>query len=315
MHLSLILCAVGIACSVRLFLPTAARSRSEVAWANQWQHTLGLFLFSPLLLLVMAVAVLQMGKAGRMLGLPVGEIGFSCALSFLGLAVGCLCWQWGQAWHSIQKLRQQPTVDVQNMQNTLQNTAQDTAQDTAQTTTGYVLETDLPFAAQVGFWRSQLVISRGLLMHLSAEHVAAVLTHEQAHAYYRDTFWFFWLGWLRQLTAWLPNTERLWQELLLLREMRADRWAAEQVDALLIAEALLQMSQFPCLNLENSCAAMGSDISLTRLEERIEALLAAEGEPRSAGLNGSNAATPVQSLPWLWLLFTLMPLSTVALHH
>jgi Zn-dependent protease with chaperone function len=255
-------------------------------------------LFSPLLLLVTTVAVLDMGQAGQMLGLPVGEIGFSCALSFLSVAVGCLLWRLGQTWRSLHKIRQHPTVDLQAP--ALQNR------------TAYLLDTDLPFAAQVGFWHSNLVVSRGLLAHLSAQHVMAVLTHEQAHAYYRDTFWFFWLGWLRQITAWLPNTERLWQELLLLREMRADQWASSQVDALLVAEALLQMTQLPLMDLENSCAAIGSSLAHTRLEERIEALLAAaQPTPPTADNFGD---TPVQ-VPWFWLLFTLMPLSTVVLHH
>lgn len=301
MHFSLILCAVAVACCVRWLLPcwgskTSLQAKptwSNLNWSQHWQHTLGLFLFPPLLLLVMSFAVLQMGKEGQMLGLPVGEIGFSCALSFLGLAVGCLLWQSVQAWRSIQKLRQQPVIEVQNAK-------------------GYLLETNLPFAARVGLWHPHLVISRGLLRHLSAQHVAAVLTHEEAHAYYRDTFWFFWLGWLRQLTVWLPNTESLWQDLLLLREMRADRWAAERIDGLLIAEALLQMTQFPYMSLENSCAAMGG-APLIRLEERIEALLTFP-EEQTSGFDSPHATTPVQSLPW-WLLLTLMPLTTVVLHH
>jgi Zn-dependent protease with chaperone function len=50
------------------------------------------------------------------------------------------------------------------------------------------------------------------------------LAHEQAHAHYRDTFWFFWLN---VLTSWLPHTEALWQEILFLREIRADEKAKE----------------------------------------------------------------------------------------
>ncbi len=304
MHLCLMFCAIGVACCVRL---VGQRSSSSV-WLSRWQQTLGLFLFSPLLLVVTAIAVLQMGKAGRMLGLPVGEIGFSWALSFLGVAMGVLLWRFGQAWRSMQKIWQYPTV---NLPNNLPNIA---LQDpTPQNRMGYLLDTDLPFAAQVGFWRSNLVVSRGLLAHLSAQHVTAVLTHEHAHAHYRDTFWFFWLGWLRQITAWLPNTERLWQELLLLREMRADRWAAHQIDALLIAEALLQMTQQPLMELENSCAAIGSSLSHTRLEERIEALLAV-AQPADSG-SEESANDALIRVPWFWLLFTLMPLSTVVLHH
>lgn len=224
-----------------------------------------------------------------MLGIPVGEIGFSCALVFLSLAIGCLLWRAIQAGWSAQRIRQYPVIKLQN-------------------TTGYLLDTSMPFAAQVGFWQSDLVISRGFLTHLSAEQVEAVLTHERAHAYYRDTFWFFWLGWLRQLTIWLPNTEHLWQELLLLREMRADRWAASQVDALLIAESLLKMTQLPLMDLENSCAAISASASLTRLEERIEALLSVEPLERLE----LERLSPTQSL---WWLLALMPLLTVVLHR
>ena len=162
-------------------------------------------------------------------------------------------------------------------------------------------EVAIPFAAQIGFWQPQLVITQGLLDQLSTAQIEAVLTHEQAHLHYRDTFWFFWLGWLRQLTAWLPNTERLWQELLLLREMRADRWAANRVDPLLLAESLLQMAQAPLLDLENACAANAS-----RLEERIEALL-----------SEADTAQPADTarLPWLWVLLAFMPLLTTLAHH
>jgi Zn-dependent protease with chaperone function len=303
MHFSLILCAVAIAGGVRLlFLYRSSSAWASADWSRRWQHALGLFLFPPLLLLMTAIAVLDMGKAGQMLGFPVGEIGFAWALVFLGLAVGCLVWRGGQAWGSLQKIRQSPVVDLQNI--------------TQQDTVGYLLDMDLPFAAQVGLWQSKLVVSRGLWLHLLPEQVAAVLAHEQAHAHYRDTFWFFWLGWLRQLTVWLPHTEALWQELLLLREIRADRWAAQQTDALLIAESLLQMAQLPYVNLENACAAMGSSPVLTRLEERIEALLLPEAEAAQwVPVEVSGVSSTVAALPWFWLLVALMPLLTVVLHH
>ena len=86
-----------------------------------------------------------------------------------------------------------------------------------------------------------------MLDALDRPHLDAVLAHEQAHVYYRDTFWFFWLGWIRSFTIWLPNTEAVWQELLLLRELRADRQATEQVDFLLLAESLLIVAQNPLL--------------------------------------------------------------------
>ena len=276
MHLHLILLAVGSACLARLLL---FRPRQSI----RWQYMLGLFLSPPLLLMMTAVAILNMGQ-GQMLGLPVGQIGQVCASGLLGVALLLLVWRALQGWWMLRQVRQYPTRWLKGLN---------------QPVLARVLpEAKLPFAAQVGFWQPQLVISEGLL-RLSAAQVEAVLTHEQAHVEHRDTFWFFWLGWLRQLTAWLPNTERLWQELLLLREMRADRWAAERVEALLLAETLLHMAQAPTL--ANACGAVGAT---SRLEERIEALLA---EPQSA-------QPPGRTFAW-WLLLSFLPLLTTLVHH
>ncbi|WNZ23282.1 M56 family metallopeptidase [Leptolyngbya sp. NK1-12] len=283
MHFSLILLAIGVACGMRL-----VAFRPRLGWSTRWRHTLGLFLGPPLLLLITAGAVLGMGRQGQMLGLPAGEIGYICALGFLALALGCLVWRAGQAWHSFRQLRHYPAIEIEQ-------------------TPAYLLDSAVPFAAQIGVWQPRLVVSQGLFTQLTADQIQAVIAHEQAHTHYRDTFWFFWLGWLRHLTAWLPNTEALWQELLLLREVRADRWAAQQVDPLLVAEALLQMAQAPLIGLEpaleHSCAAISAGTSLSRLEERIEALLSEETLPESA------------SLPWLWLLLSLIPLLTMVLHR
>lgn len=278
-HLDLILLAIGVAVTVRW-----VALRSGKTWADRWQRTLGLFLFSPLLLLMTAIAVLQMGQHGQMLGLPVGEIGYACALGFLSYGVACLIWQFWTGWRSLHRIQQYPQVEIQRRQ-------------------AYLLDTAIPFAAQVGFWRSELVVSQGLLAQLTPAQIEAVLAHEQSHTHYHDTFWFFGLNWLRQMTAWLPKTEHLWQELLLLREMRADYWAAQQVDAILVAETLLQMAQAPLMQVENACAAVSAGPDLTRLEERIESLLS------------GHADMEAPAFPWLWVLVALVPCLTIALHH
>jgi Zn-dependent protease with chaperone function len=164
MHLSLILLVIGIVCCTRLVWLLPAQTQT-----NLWQRTLLTFLFSPLLLLTTAVAVLYMGTQGQMLGLPVGWIGYSLALVFLSYAAVSLLWAVGQAWRSIQQLHLHPRCTLNGL-------------------SGRVLDHTTPFAAQVGFWRSELVVSRGLLDTLSPEQLTAVLTHEQAHAHYRDTF-------------------------------------------------------------------------------------------------------------------------------
>ena len=141
-----------------------------------------------------------------------------------------------------------------------------------------------------------------MLQSLDPAHLKVVLVHEQGHLHYRDTFWFFWLGWLRRLTSWLPQTESLWQELLILRELRADRWAAQHVDRLLLAEALLSVVSAPQIQPENVCALFSSAVVRNRLNERINALL----EPElSSNLEGRS---------W-WLLLVLLPLIVILFHH
>ncbi|MFN7502639.1 MAG: M56 family metallopeptidase, partial [Dolichospermum sp.] len=122
----------------------------------------------------------------------------------------------------------------------------------------------------------------------------------QGHYQYRDTFWFFWLGWMRSCTAWLPNTEPLWQELLVLRELRADSYAASQVDPLVLAESLLLVVSNNPITSDVCCAALGAG---DRLEQRIEALLTPP-EPISE-----------RQLPsWRIFLLAFLPLITVVFH-
>ena len=288
MHLSLFLLAVAIACLSRSFsYPTVDPART---WSTRWRNTLSAFLLPPLLMLVTAIAVLCMGTQGRMLGLPVGWIGYLLAFSFFGGAAGVLLRLGWMAGRSLWQLRTYPT-------------------ETLDGAIGHVLDTPKLFAAQVGFWRSHLVVSQGLLTQLTHIQVAAVLTHEQAHVYYRDTFWFFWLGWLRQLTAWLPNTPALWQELLLLRELRADHWAAQRVDPLVLAESLVLTVQDGAIA-PDYCVAFSAVAPLSRLEERVEALLITVD---SESANQGNYRVNGFSLTGLLLAF--VPLLTLLIHR
>jgi Zn-dependent protease with chaperone function len=279
MHLTLILLTGTIAVLVRVMGWTAPKP-----WINRWQKTLFTFLLPPVLLLMTAVAVLCMGTQGQMLGLPVGWMGYLLALGFLGVAVGLLLRLSWLGWRSLRQVQTYPVAEIAGV-------------------IGRTLNTSQLFAAQVGFWQSQLVISQGLLDRLTSEQLEAVLTHEQAHAYYRDTFWFFWMGWLRHFTAWLPNNEVLWQELLLLRELRADRWAAQTVDPLILAESLLLTVQDSSTSTD-LCAAFSAAAPLSRLEERIEALLSPP--ELSSQFNG---------IALLGLAVALIPLLTVLFHR
>lgn len=247
MHFAMIGVAIATAFLLRLASPLLL-SRSQ-----RWDTALSLFLIPPLTLMMTAIAIVIMGPHGNMVMPWEGWLSYGLAWGFLGLVVV----QWGvlggQAYRTRLSLQQYP-------------------QQTLLQTPTRIIDTPAAFSAQVGVWNPQLVISRGLLESLNAEHLKAVLAHEAAHIHYRDTFWGFWLGGLRRLTLWLPHTEMLWQELLLLREIRADRRAIRTVDNLVLAEALVQVISAPMVVNE----AIGANFSCarpSRLARRIDALL------------------------------------------
>lgn len=286
MHLIMILITVIVAGILRCsWTPT------QGSWDVRWRRSLFLFLFPPLLIFMTAIAVLCMGPQGQMGGMYTGWLSYSLALVVLTVFSGlCLTLAY-QGWRSLQSARHCPVVDFEGTQVRL-------------------LNTEALFAGQIGFWQPELVVSQGLLQTLSPDHVESVLAHEQGHHYYRDTFWFFWLGWIRTCTAWLPNTESLWEELLALRELRADSYAASQVDPLLLAESLLLVVSNASVFTPSGicCAALGDSVGdayggKLRLEQRIEALL--------------TPATPtpeVKLQSWHTFLLAFLPLLTVIFH-
>ncbi|MDJ0798916.1 MAG: M56 family metallopeptidase [Calothrix sp. MO_167.B12] len=278
MHLVMILTAVTVACWIRYQWREAQGS-----WIVRWRRSLFLFLFPPLLILMTAIALVCMGPQGQMGHWQVGWLGYVISLSLLVfLALMCIRLTW-QGWLSVKSAHQCPQIILDGKQARL-------------------LCTEALFAGQIGFWQPELVISQGMVNSLSPEHLETVIAHEQGHYHYRDTFWFFWLGWVRSCTSWLPNTDALWQELLALRELRADAHAALQVDPLLLAESLLLVVRDTSENTGIVCAALSTSGS-DRLEQRIEALLSPP-EP-----------TPQPSLQsWQKFIWALLPLVTVIFH-
>jgi Zn-dependent protease with chaperone function len=278
MHLIMIVAALAVAYWTR-----CQWTQPQGSWNERWQYALFLFLFPPLLIFMTAIALLSMGPQGKMGGLQTGWFSYVLALSSLAFfAILCMKLAWG-GWQSVKSAYNCPLVPLANKQ-------------------VRILDTGALFAGQIGFWQPELVLSQGLVQTLSQEQLETVLAHEQGHYHYRDTFWFFWLGWMRSCTAWLPNTEALWQELLILRELRADAHAALQVDPLLLAESLLLVISTPPVSSEIFCAALGSS-NLDRLEQRIEALLA-QPEP----------IPEVQLQSWNSFLLAFLPLVTVIFH-
>lgn len=282
MHLLMVGGAIATALLLRYF--TLPRT---LPWPQRWVATVGALTLPPLLLLTTALAIVLMGPAGRMAGMTVGFGGYGLSVTILsgaGLVFLTLLWR---GWRSQQQVQTYPAIQIQNHPARL-------------------LNTPLCFAGQVGLWRPQLVVSQGLLDTLNGEQLAAVLAHEQAHAYYGDTFWFLVWGWLRRLTAWLPRTAQLWQELLLLRELRADHWAATQVDPLTLAESLLLVVSSPVPPCEKAIAFNDQP---HRLEDRINALLATE--------QGDGQRVKQERDRWLlWGgLLILLPLLLMPLHQ
>ncbi|MEL6778717.1 MAG: M56 family metallopeptidase [Cyanobacteria bacterium J06597_16] len=325
MHVHLIGIAIAIAVGLRMAHNAStqrrrSRCRSQghagqlLSSQARWHRALGAFVAPPLLLLTTAVAIVTMGE--RSCHAWEGWLSYGIATAFLWAAMAIwarLAWRAFRLWQTVQSYAAK-TIETQ-----------------AGPTLGKVLPSPSVFSAQVGLLPSVLVVSEGLFQHLSPEQVDAVLAHEAGHAYYRDTFWFFWLGGLRQLTGWLPYSEALWEELLLLREIRADLWAARRVDALVLAESLLSVVTAPLIDSEALYAGLSCEAARKNwLSERVEALLQEElpasnqylgepskGNPSQRNLSQSDRVASFQLSPrhWLGLVWALTPLLTIPFHH
>lgn len=280
MHLFTILIVLIIAWSMRSGSPL-----SQGTWSERWRKALFLLLFPALLILSTAIAILYMGCHGAMLGIEAGSFGCAVSATIIIFALGCLC-----------RLAYEGSRSIDRLVSYERRSFDDTS--------ARIIDTQMLYSAQIGFWQSELVVSSGLLATLDWEHLQAVLAHEQAHVYYRDTFWFFWLGWMRSFTAWLPNTQTIWSELLLLRELRADSKAAEEVDFLLLAESLLTVAKNPFLSSDNLCANLNDYKMGDRLNERIESLLD-ETEPVDSSIWQQ----------WSWIYLVFLPLLIIPLHY
>ncbi|MEA5464004.1 M56 family metallopeptidase [Leptothoe sp. PORK10 BA2] len=288
MHVSLMVVAIATAILLRLVLTHKCLQQAHGL------AVLSLLVVSPLLLLTTAVAIIIMGPHGQMVSPVEGWVSYNTAWLFVITSGGLLVHLGWQAYQSMAQIKQYPQQQLSHG------------------TIVRMMDADTAFSAQIGLWAPELVISQGLLDTLDQEHLAAVIAHEQAHYYYRDTFWFFWLGWLRRLSLWLPYTDELWQELLLLREIRADNWATRSVDRLTLAESLVQVIAAPLapVALANfSCTAPSS-----RLSRRIDALLAEEHDPdHDYGFQPRWSLTTTGCMVGLGL--GLFPLCSIPFHY
>lgn len=280
MHLLMILAALGLA----WWLRTHNSSCPQSSWDRRWQKAMSLFVLPPLLLAMTAISVVYMGaEEVPLLWQWQGRFSYLLTSGFLGLAGIVLLKQASQSWQTYRRIRTCPQCNLLGV-------------------SSRVLDNPIPFSALVGLWQPELIVTQGLLQTLDDDHLHTVFKHEQGHHHYRDPFWFFWLGWVRSYTAWLPQTEALWQELLLLREMRADFWAAQQVDPLLLAESLLQVASNVSVLSDSCCTAFSCSAARDRLQERIDALLSPD-----LGIQHSSLWS------WNWLL-PILPLLVVPFH-
>ena len=228
MHLLMILMALAIALGLRQgnLNRQSVQTPSLANLDQRWRSGIIALVAPVLLLLTTAIAVLSMGAQGQMVWQGTGLASYLLSWLFLLSTLSCFIRQSLQLRHAVIQLRRYPQTEV------LGHPCR-------------IIDDSGLFSAQVGGWQPQLTITQGLLDHLDGDRLAAVLAHEDGHRVYRDTFWFFWLGICYRLTLWLPHSDLLWQDLLLLREIRADAWAAQQVDELLLAESLLDVIRAP----------------------------------------------------------------------
>jgi Zn-dependent protease with chaperone function len=280
MHLTMLLSIVALAWLWR-YLGVSTPTGN---WQERWQHTLAVLLLPPLLLMGSSIAILKMGPHGWMVWGWEGWVSYWLASAFLSLMAFSLIRMLIAGCQTSQQVRSYRQIELYGQ-------------------SVRVLDATIPYSAQIGFWQPDLLVSQGLIDTLDSDHLQAVLAHEQAHYYYRDTFWFFWLAWLRQITIWLPNSQVIWEDLLALRELRADRWAAQTIDSLLLAETLLLVVQHITAFEDSYSAAFNHMASPDRLTQRIEALVMPV-----------ELLEPASWWQWGWLLVPLLPLLIVPLH-
>ncbi|MCM1982248.1 M56 family metallopeptidase [Lyngbya confervoides] len=291
-HSAFLLSMVGVAwglrhCRLSRLLGSGGKDqRKSLTISQRWLYALLALTVPPLTLLMSVVSILIMGPWEQ--GIPAWEGWLTYGLCWLILLYGGALGI-DLLWYNHLILRQIRTWP----------------QRTVQGQSCRILETPRRFSGLFGLWHSELVLSQGLLDQLQPAQVAAVLAHEKAHLFYSDIGWFALIHWLSRMFGFLPFTETLWKELLLLRELRADHWAAQRTDPFVLAESLVQVARYPLLYRSDLCATLGSEVPPSRLQERVQALL----NPHVAQVKASRV--------WLILgsIFACGPLLLIPFHR
>ncbi len=249
MHLVLLIIVLTIAYTVRLI-----SKLTIIKQEKKWGLSLFFFAFPPLILLMTCLTITLMGYQGEMWGIKASKFSYYSALFYVIFAIIILFKSFLNLRKSLLLIKEYSSTNIDNQE-------------------VKILNSSFPYAAQVGFLRSQLVISEGLIQLLSKDHLNAVIAHENAHKTYKDPFFFFWLFYLKKIAFLFPNNETNWQNLLLLRELRADKKAAEKVDFLLIAESLVTVTSATVKQKQSLNLMLQCPFNDDRLEERINNLL------------------------------------------
>ncbi len=251
MHLLLVIFSLVLAVGVRVVFPHLPPTENGQL---RWGRFLFQFVFPPLLLLMTSLAVVVMGYQGEMWGVKAGKFSYFLSLIFLIYVLFVILKNLYHQWQLQSLLKKYPIILLE-------------------TNSCKLLDTVFPYAAAVGLWNPQIVISKGLIELLPKQHLQAVIAHELGHLYYYDTIVFFWLHCLKEIGFFLPKNKQLWENLRLMREVRADSFACKKVDHLLLAESLVMIN---C----NLLSRWGEELlfeyplySSSSLEERVENLL------------------------------------------
>lgn len=140
-----------------------------------------------------------------------------------------------------------------------------------------LLDNAQPFVFTLGWWRNEIYLTRGLQEHCNEQDMAVILAHEQAHSRRRDN--------IRLLAAMLFNLilpghlgRCLHDDLHLLAESACDFEAAEDLDALDVAETLLKIKRLVPENWQLGKTVVMSAFTGSEIELRIKALLHGRSE-------------------------------------
>ncbi|MGY6530836.1 MAG: M56 family metallopeptidase [Cyanobacterium sp.] len=291
MHFLVILFAIICAYIIRYM--------SQISYFKKqknWNYSLFFFIAPVLLVLMSSIAIVAMGYEGQMWGFQATIISYIGAWFCLGFAIINL------VVYAIEIKLISQKIDKFTQEEILGQQAK-------------ILKTSFPYAGLMGFSRqkkglfplvnkSYLVLSRGLINLLSQEHLEAVIAHENAHQLHNDPLIFFCLSYCKRITFWLPNNDILWQDLVLLRELRADNTASKSVDFLLLAESLLIVTQAAMKEKSPLDHDVVCPFINFRLHERIEALI-----------NDDDSLTSFRWYQLSWMLLVFIPFLVIPFHH